>query len=278
MRASITLLIVVLPALASGFLFPQPMSIKAGLIRVTDAQQATLLNIKLDVGTTKESRMSVSGMILELSSKVANYIHPKMPGADGPHPQLSSGVRTLNLIEEGSYIDMMGKKAVKTLNGCWEMIWRENGAFGSLICGFDIPQDYIRNEASLPQGRMYLSFPVWTKIGLKEAQDAKEKVLALTDGYMGEKKNAFEMMEATSNPFMKAFHFRKALAAIEKYSLHNVKAAEMVPTDSEVIPLQDDLLLSTKGLVFAKERVFFQATHELLGLATAAPVPMPIAT
>ena len=77
------------------------MSIKTGLVQVTDAQKTTHLSIKLDVGTTKESRMNISGMLLELSSKLANYVHPKMPGADGPQPQLSSGVRTLNLIEEG---------------------------------------------------------------------------------------------------------------------------------------------------------------------------------
>lgn len=276
MRITLPLLVASLPTHASAFLFPQPMSIKAGLVRVTDAQQATTLNIKLDVGTTKESRMSVSGMVLELLPKVANYVHPKMPGADGPHPQLSSGVRTLNLIEDGSYVDMMGKRTIKALNGCWEMIWRENGAFGSLICGFDIPEDCIRNDATLPKGRMYLSFPVWTKIGLKDAQEAKDKVLALTDGHMDEKKNEIELMQATNNPFMKAFHFRNALAAIEKYTLYDINAAKMVPTDSEVIPLQDDLLLSTKGMVFSKERVFFQATHDLLGMATASPVVLPI--
>ena len=261
----------IVPVLVSGFIFPQPMSIKNGLVQVTNAQRATLLNIKLDVGTTKDSRMSVVGLVFELVPELATYLHPKMPGADGPNPQLSSGVRTLNLIEEGSFIDMMGKKTVKTLNGCWEIVWRENAAFGSLICGFDVPDEYFRNDACLPKGRMYISFPVWTKVGLKDAQESKERVFSRTKDLIGEKESELDKMQMTSNPFMKAFHYRNALAAAEKYYLYDLKAAQMVPSDTAIIPLQDDLLLSTKGMVFSKERIYFHATHDLLGMATASP-------
>lgn len=275
MQIVIALLIALL-ACTHAFLFPQPMSIKTGLVQVTDAQKTIPLKIKLDVGTTKESRINVSDMIVELSSRIANYVHPKMPGVDGPNPQLSSGVRTLHLIEEGAYIDMLGKKTVKTLNGCWEMVWREKSSFGSLICGFDIPEEYIRNEASLPKGRMYLSFPIWTKLGLKEAQETKERVMIRAKELVDEKMNELQKMEATGNPLKKALHFRNALAAMEKYTLlADIKAQEMVPSDSEVLPLQDDLLLSTKGLVFAKDRIFLQSTHDLLGMAYASPVSVP---
>lgn len=260
--------------MTSGFLFPMPMSIKEGLVQVTDAQKTTPLSIKLDVGVNNkdQTRMNVSGLIMELSSKLANYQHPKMPGADGPQPQLSSGVRSIGIIQEGSFISMSGQQIVETLNGCWEMIWRQNAAAGTLICGFDVPDDYHRNDAYLPKGRVYLSFPVWTKIGLKEAQDEKNYVDSRTKELDHEKKVELDKMEETGNFLMKALHYRNAAAAMEKMSLHNPKTYEMVPSNDEIIPLQDDLLLTTKGLVFSKEGSFHTGAHVLLGTAIAKPV------
>lgn len=263
---------------------PPPMPIKQGLIQVTNALTTTPLSIKLDVGITPDSRMTISGMLMELSAKLADdYVHPKMPGADGPHPQLSSGVRTLTVIEEGSFISMMGKNDVKFLNGCWEMVWRENAPAGSLICGFDIPQEYIRNEASLPKGRIYLSFPIWTEIGLQDAQETKESTLSRAKELIQEKDQELEKMQATPNPLKKALHYRNAAAAIQKYDFQDLKRIEIVPSNDEIIALQDDLLLTTKGLVFSTEGSFTQQQggggghHVLLGTAFAGIPVKPTA-
>lgn len=219
--------------------------------------------------------MNISGMLLELSSKLANYVHPKMPGADGPQPQLSSGVRTLNLIEEGTFVDMMGKTTVKALNGCWEMIWREDNPAGSLICGFDIPEEYHRNDASLPKGRAYVNFPIWTKSGLKEAQETKERMVILAKELMDEKMAELEKMQATSNPFTKVLHYHNALACCEKLGLQDSRRIEAIPSNDEIIALQDDLLLSIKGFVFSKEKAFSRGQRTLLGTAFASAVAAP---
>lgn len=252
------------------------MAIKEGLIQVTNAQKTTPLTIKLDVGDSKDSsRISVSGMMLELSSELANYAHPKMPGADGPNPQLSSGIRTLNMLQHGSFVDMSGKKVVQALNGCWEMVWRENASAGSLICGFDLPEEYSRNDASLPAGRVYISFPIWTKIGLKEAQDHKEEVTIRVNELLAEKAEHLKKYQEEPNFLMKALHYRNAAAALEKQSLQNTRSLEMIPNSDDIIPLQDDLLLTTKGLVFSKDEGAFRNNQQiLLGVAHAGPIEM----
>jgi hypothetical protein len=289
MRISISVFII--PSIAwrcSGFLFaPQPIATvhQGRLIQAIDSQTTTApLNIKLDVGIDQGARMNISGMLLELSSQLAvnqndndttdknkNPGHPKMPGADGPQPQLSTGVRILNVIQFGSFVSMKGQQQVQTLNGCWEMVWRQNALAGSLICGFQVPEDYTRNDASLPKGNIYLSFPIWNKAGLAEAQAIKESTLLRAKQLLTEKDQQLEKMSATPNPLMKALHFRNAAAAMERYEMQDLKRIEIVPSNDEVIPLHDDdLLLTTKGLVFSKEGSFHQGRHVLLGTAFAS--------
>ena len=247
--------------------------IRKGLIQATDTQKTTPLTIQLDVGVSKESRMHIRGLLLELSAQLADYSHPNMPGANGPHPQLSSGVRTLQVIQPGSFITMSGQQEVQALNGCWEMVWRENAFAGSLICGFDLAQDYTRNDASLPKGQLYMSFPVWTRLGLSEAQASKEVTLRRANKLRDEQECELQKMQATPNPIMKALHYRNAAAAsIKRFDMEDLKRIEIVPSNEEVIRLQDDLLLTTRGLVFSKEGSFLQGQHLLLGTAFASGV------
>jgi hypothetical protein len=259
-------------AASSAFLFPKPISINTGLVQVVDAQETKVLNIKLDIGNFPDTYLSIRDMVVALSSAENDRSHPKMPGAQGPHPQLSSGVRSLDVMEDGYFIGMNGKVMVKALNGCWEMVWREHNAFGSLIFGFEIPEEYVRNHAILPKGRLYLSFPVWTKIGLLEAQDMKQRTLARSKDLIADKVKEFEKMEATSNPFKKALHFRNALTAVEKHSFIDVSGLASIPTNDGIIYLQDDLLLSKTGMAFSKDRIYFQSKHDLLGTASASLV------
>jgi hypothetical protein len=269
------------PVACTGFLFSQltqrasttittTTKIRDGLIQLTDAQKTTPLTIQMDVGISDESRMNIRGLLLELSSPLADYVRPNMPGADGPHPQLSSGVRTLQVIQPGSFITMSGQQQVQALNGCWEMVWRENAVAGSLICGFDLIQDYRRNDASIPKGQLYVSFPIWTRRGLDEAQATKEAALRRADKLRDEQECQLQKMQATPNPIMKALHYRNAAAAsIERIDMQDLKRIEIVPSNEEIIELQGDLLLTTKGLVFSKEGTFHQGQHLLLGTAFA---------
>ena len=94
-----------------------------------------------------------------------------MPGSDGPNPQLSSGskvrrstrssrhcaarltddVQSLEVVEEGKFVDFSGTRRATLSNGAWELVWRKNANAGALICGFDVPVAIERNEAKIPE-------------------------------------------------------------------------------------------------------------------------------
>lgn len=261
----------------SGFLFPNDrIEIKSGLVQAVESTKTKSLAIKLEVGVKPESRLTINDLKLDFSpDPVADTsCHPAMPGVNGPHPQLSGGIRSLQVKEDGWFIDMTGKKDVQLKNGCWELIWRDGALAGTLVCGFDVTESYTRNDATLSPCRLYLSFPVWSSEGLKTAQKDKKTVMDRARGFVNEKESAFAKMKETSNPIMKALHYRNAYAAMEKYSMENVKAFDMVPSDEEVLTfgLDQDMLVTTKGLAFSKEGGFQKGQHVLLGAAYAAEV------
>ena len=70
---------------------------------------------------------------------------------------------------------------------------------------------------------------------------------------------------------MKALHYRNAYAAQEKNWNQPVKRYDMVPEEDEVLTLQDDLLLTTKGLLWSKTLPIGEQV--LLGTATISLEP-----
>jgi len=73
-------------------------------------------------------------------------------------------------------------------------------------------------------------------------------------------------MQATTNPLMKALHYRNALAASEKIMMSGVKGlVESVPDNEDVMPIADDLVMCTKGTVWTKSGNFLGKEHVLLG-------------
>eukprot|EP00339_Tiarina_fusa_P011682 CAMPEP_0117032932 /NCGR_PEP_ID=MMETSP0472-20121206/23571_1 /TAXON_ID=693140 ORGANISM="Tiarina fusus, Strain LIS" /NCGR_SAMPLE_ID=MMETSP0472 /ASSEMBLY_ACC=CAM_ASM_000603 /LENGTH=249 /DNA_ID=CAMNT_0004741713 /DNA_START=107 /DNA_END=853 /DNA_ORIENTATION=- len=249
MRAITTLLL--LAELANGFIFRDLSTQKPGLTQLVDAQGEQTLSVTLDIGKEgSESRMAVKGMVLGLHNDKPDYEHVAMPGKNGPNPKLSSGIRALNMIQEGHFISKVGTELVHTLKGCWEMVWRKDAPAGALLCGFDLPDEYQRNEAKLPKGRLYLSFPVWTAETLAFAQTQKVEILGLAEAALKEKEDQFSKYAAATNPLTKALHYRNAYAALEKYWMYPVDRMKQVPTSEEVIKIQDDLFLTTKGLVW----------------------------
>lgn len=267
------------------------MTQNPSLLKFTDDQSGTLLNIRMDIGATvieetrptnkgdvsPASRFAITGLELQLQENDADaYPHPKMPGVDGPHPELSSGARALNLLQFGSFISMNGLEQVELENGCWEMVWRKGAPAGSLICGFDLLHEAKRNDASLTSGKVYVTFPIWTEEGLAEAQDLKKQKEELHQKHLDEKDLQLEMMQETSNVLMKALHYRNAAAAAEKLWMTDFKSFKMIPSNDEVIHLEKNgLLLTTKGLVWRKEEnaTFKPADHTLLGTAIVSKPP-----
>ena len=132
------------------------------------------------------------------------------------------------------------------------MIWRNDAPAGSVICAFDLPETYKRGDAMLEKGPLYITFPVWTRGGLSEAQEDKRNVEERLAVVKKKLDAASEKMNETQNPIMKALHFREACQAHEERSFIHTEKAASVPWDDEVEPLNENLLLTTKGLVWSK--------------------------
>lgn len=243
-----------------------------GLDKIIETQTDQQFSIDMDIGNDgDDARIAIKGLKLELKKDEAKYDHVAMPGKNGPNSNLSSGVMALDLIKEGSFINQMGTQIVKTIKGCWEVVWRKDAPAGALICGFEIPEAYMRNEATLPKGRAYVTFPLWTRETLTFAQQEKIRILARAKECL-EEKDAFMQQYANENNILKkALHYRNAYAAAEQYWLQPVKMMESVPEDHETFKIQDDLFLTTKGTVWSKDNLSF-GQQVLLGTANIAPV------
>ena len=151
------------------------------------------------------------------------------------------------------------------------MVWVKDKPAGSLICGFEIPQEYKRNAAILPPGDLFLSFSIWTQAGLVKGQAEKRRVQEAHDLVIDQCESHLWERDTTTNPMMKAFHSFHAWVAAEKLQndeWHD-KGLDSVPDVLEqIIKLQDDLFLMTTGMVWSKNGEFgTNVDHHFLGRA-----------
>jgi hypothetical protein len=239
---------------SSAFLF-ETFSPRPGLEKLIQDQTNQRVAVSLDIGqedAPQAPRLAIKDMVFDLMNTSPMGEHVKMPGFNGPHPNLSAGLRRLNLVEEGTFISQVGQQFVKALNGCWELVWRDGAPAGNLICGLELPEEVKRNGAILPKGKIYITFPVWTKETLEQMQLQKGKIMGLANEALAEKDAELAKMQATGNILQKALHYRNAYAAAEKYFIQPKKQFESVPSKDEVVAFQDDLLVTTKGTVWTK--------------------------
>lgn len=269
-----SIIVLSLLSASSAFLFEQ-FAPRPGLTKLIQEQTDQRVAVSLDIGqddAPHAPRLAIKDMVFDLLNASPSNEHVKMPGASGPHPHLSSGVRRLNMIEDGSFISQVGQQFVKTLNGAWELVWREGAPAGNLICGMELPEEVKRNGAVLPKGKIYITFPVWTRETLEQMQLQKYKVMELANEALAEKDAELAKMQETGNILQKALHYRNAFAAAEKYFTQPKKQYESVPSEDEVISFQDDLLVTTKGTVWTK--ILPNGKQVLLGAANLKLAPM----
>ena len=137
----------------AAFIFETKQTIRPDLNKVVDAQPDTKITVSLDVGQPDKtsSRLAVKGMTLDLVQRPSSDGQVvKMPGRNGPHPELSAGLRHVEFVEDGKFVSMEGVKNVRGTKGAWEIVWKNDSPAGSLLCGFELTQSYSRNEATLP--------------------------------------------------------------------------------------------------------------------------------
>jgi hypothetical protein len=271
-------LVLVLAASIDAFSFTLPKlnPVNPALQDMSQAQDGILINIRLDVGQKEDSHLLIDGLAVELHDDAIDTKKAKnsvpLPGSSGPNPHLSSGAKTLQVLDAARFIGLNGINHVDLQNGCWEMVWREGAPAGVIVCGFNLAEDVQRGDASLPKGRIYLSLPVWTRDGLTEKQTLKAEKIAEAEQHKIDQADDIAKMQATTNPLMKALHYRNALAASEKIMMSGVKGlVESVPENEDVMPIGDGLVMCTKGTVWTKGGSFLREEHVLLGVANASP-------
>lgn len=262
-----------LPAIFGGTLPGDP-----ALIDFADAQSGQSLQFRLEIGQDKDEstpNLLIDGLHLELDGTELSETCQRvpLPGIDGPHPDLSSGPRLLHTRGDGTFVSMDGLKTLDLRDGCWELVWRDEAPAGTIICGFDHPDDARRNEhsSSLPRGRVYVSFPVWTRAGLNAKQARKADVLKAAEEHSEEMHLHLDKMNDTNNPLMKALHFRNAAAAHEKLDHTGHRNVKQIPNEADVTHIGGGLVICRRGTVWTKDGSFMAGNHALLGHATVKP-------
>jgi hypothetical protein len=283
---------------ASAFTIPLPFlsAVNAPsnplLIDYAKAVSSNQINLRLDIGKYySESRIPVDNLCVALDTSArpargenGEAPHPvPLPGADGPNPGLSSGPMSMDIVQSGTFVTMNGSQSLPLTDGSWEIVWRYGNPAGSIICAFRVSHDIKRNEATLPGGRMYVSYPLWTAEGIAEAREYVADVHEKAEQYKTERDDAINRAKDTANPLMKALHYREAFAAQERLDFSGIRTLEQqqVPDDSDLIAIGnsssasgDDgqLLLCRQGTVWTKDGNFFGGEHELLGSSTVRSV------
>lgn len=261
---------------------------KQNLPVFSDFFPGTVLDVRLDISDRMKAqdatkRMAIQNLVLELHNHKDEGKHMPMPGFNGPHPTTSSGVGRMDVLNLGDYIDLTGKHTVKFApTASWELVWRHEAPAGALICGLELLEDAVRNQAKLPKGRIYMSFPVWTAEKLAEYQGHKANCDATSKVHIQERDDQLLKMQQTNNLLAKALHYRNAFAAVELLYLQPRSFMSKVPTEGEVIKIADDLLLTRTGTLWTKGNgnVFLGANQQIL-LGTASikkPLTEPLSS
>jgi len=245
------------------------------LDRLAESQGEQRISLGLDIAEPKSgSRLAVNGIEFDITNRVPMLKNDfvKMPGSHGPFPQLSGGLYALTNLGVGTFTSMKGHEVVKLSKGCWEITWRDGAPCGSLLYGFDIDQDYKRNDATLPKGTIYVSFSTWTSKGLKRAQEIKENKAQCAKKALQKRDEEVEKMATAKNVFQKAHHYFNAMsAADDAYSQPSNSRMRNVPSSDEVIQFEGDMHVSTKGKVWTQNLPYGKPIT--LGVAHMKSIP-----
>ena len=121
-------LVLVLAASIDAFSFTIPKLNPANpaLQDMSQGQDGILVNIRLDVGQKEDSHLLINGLVVELhddniDAKKAKSSVP-LPGSSGPNPHLSSGAKSLQVLDAAHFIGHDGINHVDMQDGCWEMV------------------------------------------------------------------------------------------------------------------------------------------------------------
>jgi len=224
--------------------------IRADINDVVNQQVNKQLNIQLHVGDEESGFLTVQDMIIQLGDR---YNKDEEERVRLPCNDVSSGGHRLNVVSKGTYVNMKGLQHVDCDKGCWEICWTRGSPAGTILFALNLPQTYSRNEVILPGGNLWLSFPVWTSEGLKYGQKAKQEVLDEIEFYDRKWNEELDEYEMTENPIMRMIHEWSAHFYATKCDDLYDYSLDTIPDDEHCHKLQEDLLLSSRGLIWKRD-------------------------
>jgi len=148
------------------------------------------------------------------------------------------------------------------------MIWPEERPSGSLVIGFELPQDYRRNEngAIFPAGNIFLRFPVWSKDSIEDGKAEYERILSERQKIVVEQEQALHVFKNTRNPIEKIMSLRSAIIADEK--LEDFPPEGATSNLANVMKLHDGVYMEKTGNIHLQQGDFDGSTvHKILGRA-----------
>lgn len=247
---------------SQGFnIFPEPVQNLVGIANTIQKKQS--LALSLIIGEKKGPTFGLHDLELELGTDDAKAKIP-MPGANGPHPKVSSGIKELQVKTQAWFTSMTGREIVDMKEGCWEIVWKEGAPAGALICGIDVAKEAARNGAKLPAGKLYMSFPLWTREGLAAQQARRDSLLVRAQSHLDERDRQLELYKDSNNLFAKAMHYRNAWHEVDMFLLTGYREVDrMTPNPEDELELNDSLVLAKTGTLWVKEIM----NNKLMGTA-----------
>lgn len=125
-------------SLAEAFLVGvKPVTNLVELVKSQEGQHLDF-SFTIDKGSkTNDRQMSLQGLKLTLTKDKSSAT--RLPGANGPSPQLSSGALLTDIDEQPFFVDLEGRQTVTFEDGCWEIVWKDTSPHGYLFFGFNLP-------------------------------------------------------------------------------------------------------------------------------------------
>lgn len=224
----------------------------------TNSQTGINLNIRLDIlaniSDDNSSHLFIRDLVVDLTNKELIDNHSNLPQISSTKSNIvRGGPRTIETHSDGHFVSVNGRQVVKLVRGKWELLWIENKPAGSIISTFNLEEDVYHNDAVLRAGAIHVTFPVYTKKGLKAMRLQQIQHEELLKFYTITETEEFKLVNETKNLLMKIVHFRRAVIANENFSkLKSVGFVEIPQGNEEFIIGGEDLMIYTKGSVWSK--------------------------
>lgn len=246
---------------------PHTFHIRPGLDELAEKQKYVQLQLNLDIGMNDENTFTIRDMVLELQKSLPRGKEEEamLPGANGWCKSISSQRRSMELIKSGNFINMKGQQNINMFRPSWELIWPEETPSGSLVMGFELPEDYSRNEHSttFTSGNICIRFQVWSKSTLAYGQAERHRLVSEHDRLCREKEESLDLFNECQifNPIQKVLHLRHAVIADDELErvLSALEAAGPDLSSSKegeeyneniVMKLKDDLYITKVGHIY----------------------------